>query len=498
MKTYAYYTIIPIFILVFAFGTQATNVMIDPPTSDISEVGEALTVNVKIDDVTGLFGYQLDLAFDNTALKFSSIQTGEFLGNDGSDTLTFLKIDERQIYFGVAPDIIALLEATGQSVESDITSDIAAEISAAGKLTVVGTRLGSDMNIDGTGILLTATFEALEVKESELELENVELGSSVAESGAQLIPADVQNGGVVVPEIKGDINNDGSVGSDDAVMALKFAVGLETPDDYQSRAADMNNDGRIGADDTILILRKAIGLAAPPVDIAANTGFHITLALAEAHGVAGESMTMPLEFAGNIHAASGGEVEISYDQRILRAVNVLSDPGVILASNINNPGIVHIAFVKPDDLNKANPIRIQFDILADDTSPLTLKTLNLYSSDALPLISRGIDGKFASWAIPPEKNALLQNFPNPFNPDTWIPYQLTEDADISITIYDATGRIIRRLDLGNKPAGIYQTQDRAAHWDGRNTTGEVAASGIYFAAMKAGSYHAVRSIVLVR
>lgn len=89
--------------------------------------------------------------------------------------------------------------------------------------------------------------------------------------------------------------------------------------------------------------------------------------------------------------------------------------------------------------------------------------------------------------IVPQKTALMQNYPNPFNPDTWIPYQLKEGTDVSIVIYDATGRIVRRLDIGHKYAGVYRTQDRAAHWDGRNEAGEPVASGAYFVVLKQAS-----------
>jgi len=101
-------------------------------------------------------------------------------------------------------------------------------------------------------------------------------------------------------------------------------------------------------------------------------------------------------------------------------------------------------------------------------------------------------------AIVPEQTVLLQNYPNPFNPDTWIPYQLSEASEVSITIYDATGRIVRKLGQGYKLAGTYRTQANAAHWDGRNEIGESVASGVYFVLLKAGEYQQIRRIVLVK
>ena len=100
--------------------------------------------------------------------------------------------------------------------------------------------------------------------------------------------------------------------------------------------------------------------------------------------------------------------------------------------------------------------------------------------------------------IIPSDTALLPNFPNPFNPDTWIPYQLSEEEDVSIVIYDLAGRIVKHLDIGHKPAGVYRAQDRAAHWDGRNEVGESVVSGVYFVLLEAGEYKKTRRIVLIR
>ena len=83
-------------------------------------------------------------------------------------------------------------------------------------------------------------------------------------------------------------------------------------------------------------------------------------------------------------------------------------------------------------------------------------------------------------ALTPKETALLPNFPNPFNPETWIPYHLAKDADVTLTIYAIDGQVVRTLTLGHQPAGIYQNRSRAAYWDGRNAFGEPVASGVYF------------------
>lgn len=100
--------------------------------------------------------------------------------------------------------------------------------------------------------------------------------------------------------------------------------------------------------------------------------------------------------------------------------------------------------------------------------------------------------------IPPKVSMLHQNYPNPFNPDTWIPYQLSDDADVLIKIYTSAGELVRMLNLGHKPAGFYADKGKAAYWDGKNEAGEHVASGVYFYSIKAGDFTDTRKMVIVR
>ena len=96
----------------------------------------------------------------------------------------------------------------------------------------------------------------------------------------------------------------------------------------------------------------------------------------------------------------------------------------------------------------------------------------------------------------PQQTSLLPNYPNPFNPETWIPYQLAESAEVSLTIYDIQGRVVWDLDLGHQRAGTYRARSRAAYWDGRNAQGEPVASGVYFYTLKAGDFSATRKMLI--
>ena len=114
--------------------------------------------------------------------------------------------------------------------------------------------------------------------------------------------------------------------------------------------------------------------------------------------------------------------------------------------------------------------------------------LDLYPSvGAAPALSKAV----------PEENALLANYPNPFNPETWIPYQLAKPAEVKVAIYAADGTLVRTLSLGHQPAGVYQSKGRAAYWDGTNAQGEPVASGVYFYTLKvSGEFTATRKMLI--
>ena len=109
---------------------------------------------------------------------------------------------------------------------------------------------------------------------------------------------------------------------------------------------------------------------------------------------------------------------------------------------------------------------------------------------------RFLEGLLA--ALTPKETTLLPNYPNPFNPETWIPYHLARETEVSITIYDTKGTPVRRLALGNQAAGHYAARGKAAYWDGLNERGEAVASGIYIYQFRAGDYAASRRMVIVK
>ena len=121
--------------------------------------------------------------------------------------------------------------------------------------------------------------------------------------------------------------------------------------------------------------------------------------------------------------------------------------------------------------------------LSEETSPAYLRGITMLEQILALLI--------------PQETALLANYPNPFNPETWIPYQLSKPTDVTLSIYSVDGRLVRTLALGYQSAGVYRSRkSRAAHWDGRNGVGEKVASGLYFYTFTAGDFTATRKMII--
>jgi len=300
----------------------------------------------------------------------------------------------------------------------------------------------------------------------------------------------------VVSSLNGDVNNDGKIRADDAILALQISVDLIKPDDYQKSAADMNNDGKVGADDAIIILRKSVDLGAPSKESALAKS-QIRVTLRDAHGMSGETITVPLEI-NNADTVAGGDICIFYNGAVLKAIDVTSDSDMLLVGNVNESGKIRIAFANAGKLNGETLAKIRFKVLRDTTSPLTIESAELYNLNVFPINISKVNAEFSSYAISPECSNLLQNFPNPFNPDTWIPYQLKEGSEVKIQIHNAIGYLVRELKLGYKPSGTYITYDRAAHWDGKNDAGEIVSSGVYFYSIQAGKYSFTRKMIVER
>ena len=161
---------------------------------------------------------------------------------------------------------------------------------------------------------------------------------------------------------------------------------------------------------------------------------------------------------------------------------------------------VSVAAEQAEDLEDVAAAPMHFSTRPDVRSngnPAALNVTDVRRLAASDVLSKFLELRAETKAIP-EASALLPNYPNPFNPETWIPYHLSKAAEVTLTIYDVRGSVVRELVLGHQPAGVYESRGRAAYWDGRNTAGEKVASGLYFYTLTTGDFTATRKLLIAK
>ena len=346
----------------FAFSTETTQV----------QVGNTFTVNLTVENIDNLAGWQTDVVFDRTVLRALSATEGDFLKQDGGNTF--------------------FENGTINNTTGKITGLQAVQLSK-GKMSRHGT-------------LFSVRFTAIANGESQLRVDNFQAGSSRGEK---------------IPAVPSQITL--IVGGDAAA----------TP------AWDVNGDGTTDILDMVLISRDFGKPAAPnsPTDVNSD-------------GV----------------------------------VNILDL--IIVAQRLG------------ESSTAAAPTRVAVDGLALNPATIQVWIARAQAEDDGSLAFRqGIANlKQLLASLIPENTALLHNYPNPFNPETWIPYQLAESAEVTVHIYAASGVLVRTLAFGHQAPGIYQSQSRAAYWDGKNEVDESVASGVYFYTLTAGDFIATRKMLI--
>lgn len=167
---------------------------------------------------------------------------------------------------------------------------------------------------------------------------------------------------------------------------------------------------------------------------------------------------------------------------------ILKDGDKVLSKSKLKPSQSNDVYMIEIPVNAENSSKFDLYVQIDE---------NITKATTIPPFSYGeIKRIDLSIKTKPEFNQLQQNYPNPFNPDTWIPYQIKDNANVSIYIYSSTGQLIRTLDLGYKKAGFYLDKEKAVYWDGKNEFGEYVASGVYFYTIKAGDFTSTRKMVI--
>ena len=289
--------------------------------------------------------------------------------------------------------------------------------------------------MSGTGVLLQVRFKAKSAGDTELALRKFQFGSVTGDS----IPAGPQEIRIVVEErlTTGDVNRDGIVSILDLILVAQ-QLGKRVP---AGSAVDVNGDGIVSILD---LIRVSQGIAESPAAPPLIPPFRSARILDKSGQAGGKSSTPPLVLASRpVGAGREGRVDPAMIKSWIAQARLEDDGSLAFKQGIEN----------------------------------------------LEALLR---------SLIPEETALLGNYPNPFNPETWISYQLATPAAVTLTIYDMNGKMIRRLGVGYQPAGIYRSRSRAAYWDGRNQLGESVASGLYFYTLTTDEFTATRRMLILK
>ena len=189
---------------------------------------------------------------------------------------------------------------------------------------------------------------------------------------------------------------------------------------------------------------------------------------------------------------------------LVAIVSELGKTGANLVTDVNRDGIVNIldlvmvaSMFGDAPAAPASQLQVPETITAVEVRGWLTDASALEIKD--PIMKRGrmvLEQLLA--ALTPTETELLVNYPNPFNPETWIPYRLAEDAFVTLTIYDQSGQVVRTIDVGHQTAAVYESRSKAVYWDGQNGVGEQVASGVYFYTLSAGDYSATRKMVILK
>ena len=223
----------------------------------------------------------------------------------------------------------------------------------------------------------------------------------------------------------------------------------------------------------------------------------------------GEQFTIDVNITGG-EAVAGYQFTVAFDPTVFRYISA-ADAGYFPSGAYTVPlegeqdiTVVAAALKGTATEPDGTLATLTFEVLKSNPfSSLHLTDVILSDADATAMAVRfngehDGSGTALTPLAPPEQTAMLPNYPNPFNPETWIPYQLAAPAEVTLTIFGSNGQLVRTLALGHQAAGVYQSKSRAAYWDGRNTFGERVASGLYFYTLTAGDFTATGKMLILK
>ena len=491
----------------FSFSTAATQV----------KVGDRFTLQLKAENISDLAGWQGDITFDPAVLKVNNVNEGSFLKQKGGRT-HFLK----------------------GTIDNE-----------TGRIDGIGSARISEGGASGEGTLLSITFTAKANGESRLSIRKFQAGASTGETISSRPPdmimtvgdpsaLDVSDGPFslstdVTPVHLGDTFTL-RLSANDVTDLAGWQTDIAFDSDVLEVVAVNQGDFlNVKIGDTFFLqgaidntAGKVTGISTAKLKGSGNGTGPLLLVTFKAKALGETRVTFSNFFAGS----SGGETISSG----VPEIRITIEARAFLASDVNQDGHVNVLdlILVSQDLGADASTNPQADVNGDGTInvlDLIVVAQNLgESTAAAPSGVAAIDNSeldpamLQAWIaqaelendgslafrqgianlqrllalLLPKETALLANYPNPFNPETWIPYHLAEPSDVTVRIYAADGVLVRTLALGHQVAGIYENRTRAAYWDGKNEVGESVASGLYFYTLTAGDFMGTGKMLVMK
>ena len=481
-------------------------------------IGDTFTLHLSAGNMTDLAGWQADLVFDPDVLKANSVTEGNFLKQKGGRT--------------------HFREGTVNNQK--------------GKIAGIGSTRISQGGVDGEGRLLSVVFTVKAAGETRVALREFHAGSSAGKTISSTSPDVIITVGTRSTPTPSDKGVSLSTNMTPVPIGDTFTLRLsaEDIDDLAGWQTDVTFDPTVlevvkvsegnflkkGGVDTFFLggtIDNTAGKIAKissarlsggvdgtgtllSVTFIAKAAGRTRITLSNLH--AGDSSTeaIPLDTPELIitverRAFPAWDVNQDGQVNVLDLIGVAQHLGAAASANrqadVNGDGTINVLdlIAVAQHLGESTAGAAPSSVDAIDNLELDPATIQAWIAQAqieddgsLTFQQAIANLELLLSLFIPEETALLHNYPNPFNPETWIPYHLAEPAHVTIRIYAANGTLVRTLALGYQPAGIYQYRSRAAYWDGKNAVGESVASGVYFYTLTAGDFTATRKMLIMK
>ena len=404
--------------------------------------------------------------------------------------MVMVMLDNKMSFTSMIPAGTSLFHVPLDVNGLDTVGDLKTKIGAAVDLAIVYDSATGSWNSRSDDVAITSSLGII---------------LSMSAEATVTFDGDTWDGGVSTISLSAGANLIGLPVKDPRVINVSNIAGLAIPAGIVSSVVVSTDDGF-----------KSVGAAGDPGDgpVMGDAAYLVTASAAGNIALTGDGWTYapmaaaPVALAGynvegqtavlDVQGAVVDEISgLAREGFRVKVKNLSTKAALSSVSSVEAADGYNMTFV---DLKAGNAARIGdvLEISADSPNPLigVQPVRHIVTVDDVKNSTIQLE-ELIAYEIPAETE-LLRNYPNPFNPETWIPYRLAEDADVSLTIYDTSGTLVRSIDIGHQTAAVYDTKAKAIYWDGRNRFGEQVASGIYFYSLSTGDFSATRKMVILK